>query len=83
MMAGRGFVVLFLLDSACGNPVRYCLREDTSFEAVFWSFKAKSGNNPCLVRFLFMNSVKRCDLPPGDFGPASANVGYASTIYVL
>ena len=83
MMAGRGIVVSFVLESINGNPVRYRLREDTSFDTIFWSYTARSRDNSCLVCFCFMNSIVKLNSMPEDFGLASVNVAYASTIYVL
>ena len=71
------------MDSVYGDQVRYHLREDTSFESVFWLHTARSGNNPCLVSVFFMHSIVRWDLTTGDFGFASTNVASASTIYAL
>jgi len=44
---------------------------------------ARIGDNPCLVRFFFMNKIVRWDLTPGDFGFASADVACARKIHVL
>ena len=82
-MAGWGIVVSFVLDSVHGDPVRYWLCQDTSFDAIFWSYMDRSGDNSHLVQFFFMNSVVKWDLTPGDISLASADVVYASTIYVL